>query len=188
MKRLIDFVFAVVIILLSIPVFLLACVAIYLDDGAPVIFRQIRVGKLGRVFQCYKFRTMTLNIGDHPSHRVDIKAITRIGRTLRKYKIDELPQLFNVLEGTMSLVGPRPCLPLQMELVELRKKNGVLTVLPGITGLSQIRGIDMSTPAALVNSDKEYVHSQSLLFDLKILAATIMGKGLNVDAAKTKNE
>jgi O-antigen biosynthesis protein WbqP len=188
MKRLFDIVVASAVILLSIPIMLLAALAIFINDGVPILFQQTRVGKMGVKFTCYKFRTMKQNVGDLPSHHVDTAVITTIGRSLRRYKIDELPQLFNVLNGTMSLVGPRPCLPVQTELVDLRSKNKILSVLPGITGLSQIRKIDMSTPEKLVESDKEYIQKQGLLLDFRILAATFFGQGFKVDAALSKHE
>jgi O-antigen biosynthesis protein WbqP len=112
-----------------------------------------------------------------PTHDVKASHVTRVGRFLRRTKLDELPQLWNVLKGEMSFVGPRPCLPSQAELIEERLKRGVLALRPGITGISQIRGIDMSTPALLAESDADYLEKQSLAFDLRILLHTALGGG-----------
>ncbi|RVD12515.1 sugar transferase, partial [Mesorhizobium sp. M4B.F.Ca.ET.017.02.2.1] len=108
-----------------------------------------------------------------PTHEAPSQAITAVGKALRRAKIDELPQLWNVLRGEMSLVGPRPCLPTQTELVERRRALGVLSALPGITGLAQIRGIDMSDPRLCAETDAEYLRTASIGLDLKILLGTI---------------
>ena len=114
---------------------------------------------------------------------VDKAAITDVGRFLRKYKLDELPQLYNVLRGEMSFVGPRPCLPEQTALIEARHSSDIYNLYPGITGLAQINQIDMSDPVKLAECDALYLERQSLMLDLKILLATLMGKGLRSDAA-----
>jgi O-antigen biosynthesis protein WbqP len=100
---------------------------------------------------------------------------------MRRFKIDELPQIFNVLAGDMSLVGPRPCLPSQVELIEARRKLGVLNVRPGITGLAQVRGVDMSNADRLAELDSQYVNTQSFAGDLGLLWATLRGQGVGVD-------
>jgi O-antigen biosynthesis protein WbqP len=164
----------------SIPLALLA-VLIRKGSSGPAIFAQIRVGQNERPFVCYKLRTMQLNTGDRPSHEVSAASITPIGHVLRRTKLDELPQLWNVLKGELSLVGPRPCLPSQVELIEARRRLGVFQVRPGITGLAQIRGLDMSDPPALAVMDRAYIDQQSFFGDLGILVATVTGAGRGVD-------
>lgn len=111
------------------------------------------------------------------THQLSESAVTGIGRFLRSTKLDEIPQLWNVLIGDMSLVGPRPCLPTQEELIGEREKKGVFSVVPGITGLSQIEGLDMSNPVGLASRDADYVESASFGLDFKILVWTALGKG-----------
>ncbi|KYG98573.1 sugar transferase [Bradyrhizobium sp. DOA1] len=181
MKRLLDFSACLLLLLLLWPVFLIVAAAIRLESRGPAIFRQVRVGKNGREFTCYKFRTMFTGTGDVPTHQVAASAVTPLGDYLRRFKIDELPQIFNVLSGDMSLVGPRPCLPSQRELVEARRRLGVLDVRPGITGLAQVRGVDMSNADRLAELDARYVRSQSFSGDLGLLWATMRGQGVGVD-------
>ena len=156
------------------PILLLIIVAIRLQSPGKAIFAQIRVGKNGRPFTCYKLRTMHTGTANLPSHQVQASAITALGDYLRRLKIDEVPQLWNVLIGDMSLVGPRPCLPSQIELVEVRRRLGVLGVRPGITGLAQVSGVDMSDANRLAEIDAQYVRSQSLLGDFGLPAAKLI--------------
>ena len=120
---------------------------------------------------------MALGTEQVATHEVNSASLTRVGLILRKTKIDELPQVWNVLKNEMSLVGPRPCLPSQDELISERNKKNVLSIKPGITGLSQIQNIDMSTPIKLAQKDSEYLALRSLLLDLKILLKTATGSG-----------
>jgi lipopolysaccharide/colanic/teichoic acid biosynthesis glycosyltransferase len=136
------------------------------------------VGRHLQPFQLYKLRTMRLDTAHVASHLAPSSQITRVGRLLRRLKIDELPQLICVLRGDMSLVGPRPCLPAQTELVEERSRRGVYKARPGITGLAQVNGIDMSTPVELAIADAEYVHNMHLALDLRLLARTVIGHGM----------
>jgi O-antigen biosynthesis protein WbqP len=108
-----------------------------------------------------------------PTHEVAKSAVTPFGRFLRRFKLDELPQLWNVARGEMSLVGPRPCLPTQEELARLRRDLGVFEIRPGVTGLAQIRGIDMSRPEACARADAEYAARRSLTLDLRVITATL---------------
>ena len=181
MKRMLDVAAGAFLLLVLWPILLLVALAIRLESNGPAIFRQVRIGKNGREFTCYKFRTMFTGTADLPTHQVAASAVTPLGNYLRRFKIDELPQLFNVISGSMSLVGPRPCLPSQVDLVEARRRLGGLTVLPGITGLAQIRGIDMSEPQRLAEVDAEYIRSQSFAGDLKLIWSTLRGHGLGVD-------
>jgi len=116
-----------------------------------------------------------------PTHEVQASAVTPLGEHLRRFKIDELPQLWNVLIGDMSLVGPRPCLPSQTELVDARRRLGVFEVRPGITGLAQVNGIDMSDANRLAEIDARYVGTQSFLGDFGLIWATVRGQGVGVD-------
>jgi lipopolysaccharide/colanic/teichoic acid biosynthesis glycosyltransferase len=177
LKRLSDIIGALIILVLLFP--LLVCIVglIRLDSGGPAIFSQHRVGRHGKLFTCYKFRTMRVGTADVATHELSASEVTRVGRLLRRLKLDELPQAINVLRNEMSLVGPRPCLPVQVELCALRSKRGVLNVKPGITGLAQISGVDMSSPARLAALDDQYCAFRSFVGDLRILIATAKGRG-----------
>lgn len=177
MKRFLESIVALVGLIFSLPFFLVLVPLIRLTSPGRAIFAQERVGKGKKVFVCYKLRTMAENTKQAGTHEVSAASVTSVGKFLRKSKLDELPQLFNVLRGDMSFVGPRPCLPVQEELIEEREKRGVYEVLPGITGLGQVRGIDMSDPVRLAECDAEYVRTHSLIADFKLLWLTVMGAG-----------
>lgn len=182
-KRLFDLLLAA---LLALPaaILCLACiVAIRREDAAPALFKQVRVGRHRRPFVLYKLRTMSMGTGDRASHEVSAAQITRVGGFLRRTKLDELPQLVNVLKGDMSFVGPRPCLPNQEELVSERDRRGVYAVRPGITGPAQLAGIDMSIPAKLAEADAIYTTRIGLVGDLKYIVRTALGRGSG-DAVK----
>lgn len=172
-----DLVFALAVVLFFWWVLLLAWIWIRLTSPGPGIFKQTRVGQNGEPFTCYKFRTMRLDTEQVGTHDVSASAITSAGQFLRRTKIDELPQIWNILRGEISLVGPRPCLPVQKELVDARNRRGVLAVIPGITGYAQINGVDMSDPEELAKWDERYIQMRSLVMDLKIILATFVGKG-----------
>ncbi|MCX7050729.1 MAG: sugar transferase, partial [Proteobacteria bacterium] len=121
--------------------------------------------------------TMIVGSASVPTHLVDARLITKIGRFLRASKLDELPQLFNVFRGHMSLVGPRPCLPSQLELIDERRARGVFRVRPGVTGLAQISGIDMSTPVVLAEVDSNMCRNLGLKMYFRMLAQTALGRG-----------
>ncbi|MFN3868500.1 MAG: sugar transferase [Hyphomicrobiaceae bacterium] len=180
-KRAFDITAAAFGLVVALPVMAALIWLIRRDSDGDAIFSQVRVGRDARPFVCYKLRTMRAGTADAPTHEVAAAQITRIGRVLRATKLDELPQLYNVLIGDMSLVGPRPCLPSQTLLVAERSARGVLRVRPGITGLAQIRDIDMSDPHRLAEVDAEYCRDQSFLGDLRILFATFAGRGINAD-------
>jgi len=141
------------------------------------MFVQSRVGKSEKLFRCYKFRTMAHGAPVAGSHEVSGSWVTPIGRRLRSLKLDELPQLFNVLRGDMSLVGPRPCLPNQAEVIAARRARNVFEIRPGITGIAQLASIDMSTPEQLADADRRYIDTRTFLGDLRIIAATLIGGG-----------
>lgn len=144
--------------------------------GSPLFFQE-RVGKDKKLFTLMKFRTMAHHTESVGTHLVDSASITRLGQFLRKTKLDELPQLFNVLLGSMSLVGPRPCLPNQTELVEERDKRDVFKVRPGITGLAQVNEVDMSTPRKLARYDQLMIERMSPKLWFKLIITTAFGKG-----------
>lgn len=176
MKRVLDIVLSVLgLLVLLIPIVLIALV-VWIDDPGKVFFSQKRVGRNGKLFRLYKFRTMKLDTPKYMAtmdvHDPD-KYITRVGHVLRKLSLDEIPQLFNVLRGDMSLVGPRPLIPDEEEIHTMRHRFGVYTVRPGVTGLAQINGRDLVTPAEKVHWDVRYVENFGFWLDVKILFATV---------------
>jgi O-antigen biosynthesis protein WbqP len=176
MIRLFDFVFSIFGLLLLSPLFIILYIVGYFDSGAP-IFKQERVGKNKRPFKLYKFRSMYIHTKSVATHLANASSITPFGKFLRSSKLDELPQLFNVLLGDMSLVGPRPNLYNQEELMIEREKRGVYRHRPGITGLAQIQKIDMSTPELLAKIDAEMTSKFNLVLYFKFILLTIFGKG-----------
>lgn len=176
MLRTLDFLFAFFGLLFGLPVLLVLYIAGLFDTGSP-LFVQERVGLHQKPFKLVKFRTMVLNTESVASHLASAKNITRFGAFLRKSKLDELPQLWNVLKGDMSLVGPRPNLYNQHELISERDKLGVYSVRPGITGLAQINEIDMSTPQLLAETDSAMLKELSLRKYFYYIFATVSGKG-----------
>ena len=176
MTRCIDLLTAVCGILIGWPILLVISAVGFFDTGSPLFFQQ-RVGRNTRPFTLIKFRTMKLNTASVATHLADADAVTGFGKFLRSTKLDELPQLWNVLKGEMSLVGPRPCLFNQEELIEERSKRGVLDVRPGITGLAQVNGIDMSDPVKLAEWDAKMIETMSLSNYFKYILLTVIGKG-----------
>lgn len=172
-KRAFDLACAIPGLVVLSPVIAALVWIIRLDTPGAAILRQKRVGRRGVAFTCYKLRTMHVGTVDRATHLTTASAITRVGRILRATKLDELPQLYNVIRGDMSLVGPRPCLPNQHELVEERKRRGVLDIQPGITGLAQVQGIDMSTPRLLARVDAVYARSRTLSGDVALILQTV---------------
>lgn len=175
-KRLLDIVFSLLgLMVLLIPIIIVAAV-VYLDDPGEVIFSQNRVGRYGKKFKLYKFRTMKMDTPKYMS-TMELKDpdqyITRCGRFLRKTSLDEIPQLINVFKGDMSLVGPRPLISDEYEIHAMRMRFGVYCLRPGLTGLAQINGRDLVSPEAKVRWDVRYVERCSLWTDLKILLSTV---------------
>ena len=183
MKRIFDLAIALLSLPVAVPVILICMAAIRLSSPGPAVFRQTRVGMHEKHFTCYKLRTMHVDTRDAPSHETPASAVIPLGRWLRRLKLDELPQLWNILRGDMSFVGPRPCLPSQVELIEARRRRGLYTIRPGITGVSQVAGIDMSDPELLARSDADYFEDISLKRDIGIVLLTITGAGRG-DAVK----
>jgi O-antigen biosynthesis protein WbqP len=177
LKRCFDLVIAVLMLPIALPVILVCILAVRATSSGPGIFCQTRVGAGERPFTCYKLRTMYADTLNAPSHETSASSVTPTGRWLRRLKIDELPQLWNVVRGDMSFVGPRPCLPSQKDLILARRSRGLYTILPGITGVSQVAGIDMSDAERLAAFDATYLKDMSLWTDLKLMAATALGFG-----------
>ncbi|KQV84056.1 sugar transferase [Rhizobium sp. Root1220] len=182
LKRLFDVCAAAAGLIILSPAFVVLAVLIRRTSPGRAFFLQERVGRNEVPFICIKFRTMVAGTPDVGSHDAAPSWITPIGRTLRAYKLDEIPQLLNVLKGDMSLVGPRPCLPTQVKVLAARRARDVFSVRPGITGLAQLRGIDMSTPEELAEADGLYVQTAGFWSDVKLIVATIAGGGTG-DAA-----
>ena len=176
MLRLFDLIFSFLGLLLGAPVLLTMYLVGLFDTGSP-LFRQVRVGRYQRAFTLVKFRTMRPDTKSVASHLADASAITRLGAFLRRTKLDELPQLWNVLKGEMSLVGPRPCLFNQSELINERAARAVFDSRPGITGLAQVSNIDMSTPALLAETDAKMLASLTVADYFSYIIQTISGKG-----------
>ena len=174
--RALDFCAAFFGLLLLWPVFLIVILIGLFDTGAP-IFVQERVGRYKKPFKLIKFRTMSIDTQSVASHLASTSSITKLGAFLRKTKIDELPQLINVLKGEMSLVGPRPNLFNQEELIKERDALGVYEVLPGITGLAQVQNIDMSTPTLLAKTDRQMIDSLTLTSYFRYIIMTATGSG-----------
>lgn len=176
MIRVFDFIFSLMGLVCGFPILLLLTVIGLFDTGSP-IFRQERVGRNKKLFTLVKFRTMKKDTASVATHLASSSSITKFGHFLRKTKLDELPQLWNVLKGEMSLVGPRPGLFNQEELTTAREKHNVYFVRPGITGLAQVNEIDMSTPELLAETDAEMIESMSLKNYFKYIFMTVAGKG-----------
>lgn len=177
MKRLFDVSTSLFGLLVFSWLIILLAIVVRLTSRGPGIFAQQRVGLNGRPFTCYKLRTMKSDTPMLGTHEVQSSSVTPIGIWLRRLKLDELPQLWNVLKGDMSLVGPRPCLPVQEQLIAERHAHGVFAIRPGITGKAQVLGVDMSDPARLAKIDGEYVATQSFSGDLLLLLQTVTGRG-----------
>jgi len=174
-KRLFDVVVSLIAIIIFLPVFVVVVVLILVTDGRPIFYNQERLGKDARIFEFHKFRSMTNN----PRRRVDQQVresdpeVTAVGRVIRRLKIDELPQIWNVLKGDMSIVGPRPALPKYLEMYTPRQQRR-LDVRGGITCLAQINGSSHLSWDERIEYDIEYIENQSLRLDLKIILKTVL--------------
>ena len=177
MKRSFDIVISVIGLVAFGWLIIALIVAIRLSSGGTGLFVQPRVGRGAKTFSCYKLRTMYSGTRIAATHEISAAAVTPLGHWLRRLKLDELPQLWNVLKGDMSVVGPRPCLPTQYELIDQRMTRGVFAVRPGITGPAQVLGIDMSEPVRLAEVDATYISTRSFLNDLALLVQTVVGAG-----------
>lgn len=176
MKRFLDFILSLCALIILIPIFLIISMLIKLDSTGPVLFTQNRVGKNRNLFKIYKFRTMRIDTPkETPTHQLEnaFKWITPTGSFLRKTSLDELPQLINILKGEMAIVGPRPALWNQFDLIKLRSENGSYAIRPGLTGWAQVNGRDELEISKKVKYDDEYEKKISFFFDLKCIFLTI---------------
>jgi lipopolysaccharide/colanic/teichoic acid biosynthesis glycosyltransferase len=176
MIRTLDLIFSLLGLILALPFLLILFIISLFDTGSP-LFKQERVGLNKKPFILIKFRTMKVDTASVATHLANSSSITPFGRLLRKTKLDELPQLWNVLTGDMSLVGPRPGLFNQKELTQARSAKNVYSTRPGITGLAQVKKIDMSTPELLAKTDKEMIDNLTLRLYFKYILMTIIGSG-----------
>ena len=176
MIRALDFLLSLFGLLFAMPFLVILFLIGLFDTGSP-IFMQERVGRNKKPFKLVKFRTMTVDTASVASHLASTASITPFGGFLRKTKLDELPQLWNVLKGEMSLVGPRPGLFNQEELTQAREAKNVFTVRPGITGLAQVNEIDMSTPEFLAKTDSEMIDTLTIGNYFKYILMTVTGSG-----------
>ena len=174
--RALDVVLALGGLIVTSPLIVFALGLIALESRGNPIFAQPRVGRGERVFVCYKLRTMKSGSASVGTHEISSAQVTRVGLHLRRLKIDELPQLFNVVRGDMSLVGPRPCLPNQDEVIAARRAQDVFSVRPGITGAAQLAGIDMSMPVELALKDRDHLDMSAAAY-VSAVIATVLGGG-----------
>lgn len=193
-KRFIDIIIAFFAIIILSPFILTISAIVKLTDPGPIFFKQNRIGKNKKTFTIYKFRTMKSSTPhDTPTHLLENpeQYITKIGGFLRKTSLDELPQLFNILEGDMSIIGPRPALWNQEDLIAERDKYGVNSICPGLTGWAQINGRDELSIEEKVNFDNEYLQNLSFSFDIKCFFKTVFSvlrsDGI-VEGANAQNE
>ena len=166
--------FALIVLIILSPIFLAVALAIFIEDGSPIFFKQNRVGINYTFFNIYKFRSMKKNTPNVATHLLDNPAsyLLRIGGVLRKLSLDELPNLINIIKGEMVFVGPRPALYNQDDLMTLRVATGVDKLKPGITGWAQINGRDDITIEKKVQLEQEYLYKRSTLFDIEIIIKT----------------
>ena len=173
-KRVLDAVVAGLIGLLSLPAGLIAALLVRLDDGKAALLRQQRIGRGGQTFTILKFRSMAVGTASVTSAHAGALPVTRVGRILRRTNLDEIPQLWNVIRGDMSLVGPRPALPSQTQLAELRVASGAVNVRPGLTGLAQVNAYDGMSEQEKAAWDARYAASMSFTRDISILLRTFL--------------
>jgi O-antigen biosynthesis protein WbqP len=173
-KRALDILLASASLVCLLPILIIIALLIKFFDPGPVIFKQIRIGKNGTPFKFYKFRSMPVNTEDIPSDKIGTVKISRIGLLIRRTSIDELPQLYNILRGDMSIVGPRPPIGSQAELIDARRINGALLCRPGLTGLAQIKSFNGMTVSEKAHLDGSYAQKITFMGDLKIILATFL--------------
>lgn len=178
--RIIDLLLALVALPICLVLCFILCLTTIFVDGVNPIFVQVRVGRFKRPFKVFKLRTLCRSTVEMPSHQLSSRMLLKVGKFYRRYKLDELPQILNVILGEMSFVGPRPCLPTQHELIKLREKAHLFDVRPGITGLSQVRGIDMSEPTELTMTDCKSVQNMNLIIYFELLVATLFRRKIRV--------
>ena len=179
--RIIDLLLALAVLPICSVLCFILCLTTICVDGVNPIFVQVRVGRFKRPFKVFKLRTLCRSTVEMPSHQLSSCMLLKVGKFYRRYKLDELPQILNVILGQMSFVGPRPCLPTQTELIKLREKAYIFEVRPGITGLSQVCGIDMSEPNELTLTDFKAVQNMNLTIYLELLLVTLFRRKIRVN-------
>lgn len=191
LKRFFDIILSLVAIIVFSWLLIIIAIAIVVEDKGNILFKQKRIGKNKKEFYIYKFRTMKVSTPkDVPTHLLDNPEsyITKIGGFLRKTSLDELPQLFNILKGDMSIVGPRPALWNQFDLIALRDKNGSNSVRPGLTGWAQVNGRDELPIDVKAGFDGEYIKKMSIVFDIKIILMTVVSVFTSKGVREGRNE
>lgn len=191
LKRFFDIILSLVAIIVFSWLLIIIAIAIVVEDKGNILFKQKRIGKNKKEFYIYKFRTMKVSTPkDVPTHFLDNPEsyITKIGGFLRKTSLDELPQLFNILKGDMSIVGPRPALWNQFDLIDLRDKNGSNSVRPGLTGWAQVNGRDELPIDVKAGFDGEYIKKMSIVFDIKIILMTVVSVFTSKGVREGRNE
>lgn len=191
LKKFFDIVLSLVAIIVFSWLLIIIAVAIVVEDKGNILFKQKRIGKNKNEFYIYKFRTMKVSTPkDVPTHLLDNPEsyITKIGGFLRKTSLDELPQLFNILKGDMSIVGPRPALWNQFDLIALRDENGSNSVRPGLTGWAQVNGRDELPIDVKAGFDGEYIKKMSIVFDIKIILMTVVSVFTSKGVREGRNE
>ena len=191
LKRFFDIILSLVAIIVFSWLLIIIAIAIVVEDKGNILFKQKRIGKNKKEFYIYKFRTMKVSTPkDVPTHLLDNPEsyITKIGGFLRKTSLDELPQLFNILRGDMSIVGPRPALWNQFDLIDLRDKNGSNSVRPGLTGWAQVNGRDELPIDVKAGFDGEYIKKMSIVFDIKIILMTVVSVFTSKGVREGRNE
>ena len=191
LKRFFDIILSLVAIIVFSWLLIIIAIAIVVEDKGNILFKQKRIGKNKKEFYIYKFRTMKVSTPkDVPTHLLDNpdSYITKIGGFLRKTSLDELPQLFNILKGDMSIVGPRPALWNQFDLIDLRDKNGSNSVRPGLTGWAQANGRDELPIDVKAGFDGEYIKKMSIVFDIKIILMTVVSVFTSKGVREGRNE
>lgn len=177
MKRFLDFILSLIAFTIIVPLFVIISLLIFIEDGFPIFFTQDRITKDKKIFKIYKFRSMRNDTPrDVPTSELSNpeQYVTKIGKFLRSTSLDELPQLINIIKGDMSIVGPRPALYNQYDLIKLRDENGANSILPGLTGWAQVNGRDDISDELKAQYDGEYVDKMSFWFDVKIIFMTVI--------------
>ena len=191
LKRFFDIILSLVAIIVFSWLLIIIAIAIVVEDKGNILFKQKRIGKNKKEFYIYKFRTMKVSTPkDVPTHLLDNPEsyITKIGGFLRRTSLDELPQLINILKGDMSIVGPRPALWNQFDLIDLRDKNGSNSVRPGLTGWAQVNGRDELPIDVKAGFDGEYIKKMSIVFDIKIILMTVVSVFTSKGVREGRNE
>lgn len=173
LKRSIDIIGAILLLVALSPLIIIIALSIKIYDRGPIIFKQKRIGQYGEEFLFLKFRSMPVNTPNVASTETQKLKITPIGEIIRRTNLDEIPQMINVLNGDMSIIGPRPCLPNQESLIELRKANGSINLKPGLTGWAQVNAYDFMPVTEKAQFDGEYYQKLSLWMDVKIVLRTL---------------